>query len=159
MQIQLLAVGKLKEKYLRTGVNDYLQRISSYAKIQISEIAEEKGQEPLSEAEIAQIKNEEGKRMLRHLSPDVYVIALVIQGKHLSSEALAEHLDQLATYGKSRIAFAIGGSYGLSDSVIQRADLTLSFSKMTFPHQLMRIILLEQIYRSFKINRGESYHK
>ncbi|GGA46419.1 ribosomal RNA large subunit methyltransferase H [Kroppenstedtia guangzhouensis] len=159
MKIQILAVGKLKESYLRMGVEDYLQRISTYAKVEVKEIAEEKTAEPLNEAEIRRVTNREGERILRQLSPDTYTIALVIQGVALSSETLANHLEQLATYGKSRIAFIIGGSYGLSEQVRQRADYSLSFSKMTFPHQLMRLILLEQLYRSFKINRGETYHK
>lgn len=159
MRIQILAVGKLKERYLRMGVEDYLNRISPYAKVEVTEISEEKAQEPLSEAEIQRVTKREGERILRQLSPDTYAMALIIQGVALSSETLANHLNQLATYGKSRIAFIIGGSYGLSEQVRQRADYTLSFSKMTFPHQLMRIILLEQIYRSFKINRGETYHK
>lgn len=159
MRIQILTVGKLKERYLRMGVEDYLHRISPYAKVEVTEIPEEKAQEPLNEAEIQRVTEREGERILRQLSPDTYAIALVIQGVALSSETLANHLNQLTTYGKSRIAFIIGGSYGLSEQVRQRADYTLSFSKMTFPHQLMRIILLEQIYRSFKINRGEVYHK
>ncbi|MFD1409694.1 23S rRNA (pseudouridine(1915)-N(3))-methyltransferase RlmH [Kroppenstedtia eburnea] len=159
MKIQILAVGKLKESYLRMGVEDYLQRLSPYAKVEVKEIAEEKATEPLTEAEIRRVTDREGERILRHLTPDTYTISLVIQGVALSSETLANHLDQLATYGKSRIAFIIGGSYGLSEQVRQRADYSLSFSKMTFPHQLMRLILLEQLYRSFKINRGETYHK
>ncbi|PTX62435.1 23S rRNA (pseudouridine1915-N3)-methyltransferase [Melghirimyces profundicolus] len=159
MHIQILAVGKLKEKYIRLAVDDYMKRISPYARVEVTEIPESKGQEPLNDAEIQRIVTGEGERILRHLSPDTYTIALAIQGVMLSSETLAHHLDQLATYGKSRIAFVIGGSYGLSDSVMQRADFTLSCSKMTFPHQLMRVILLEQVFRSFKINRGETYHK
>ncbi|MFC4077258.1 23S rRNA (pseudouridine(1915)-N(3))-methyltransferase RlmH [Salinithrix halophila] len=159
MRIQLLTVGKLKEKYLRMGVEEYIQRLTPYAKVEVQEIAEEKGQDPLSDAEIEQIVAKEGERILRLLSPDTYAIALAINGLALSSETLANHLDQLATYGRSKVAFLIGGSYGLSREVLQRADFTLSFSKMTFPHQLMRLILLEQLYRSFKINRGETYHK
>ncbi|SFS36815.1 23S rRNA (pseudouridine(1915)-N(3))-methyltransferase RlmH [Marininema halotolerans] len=159
MRIQIIAVGKMKEKYLRMGVEDYIQRITPYAKVEVTEIAEEKGQEPLSPAEIDQIVTKEGERILRALSSDTYTIALAIQGVAFSSETLANHLDQLATYGRSKVAFIIGGSYGLTKSVLQRADYTLSFSKMTFPHQLMRMLLLEQVYRSFKINRGETYHK
>ncbi|MDA8351990.1 MAG: 23S rRNA (pseudouridine(1915)-N(3))-methyltransferase RlmH [Firmicutes bacterium] len=159
MRIQLLAVGKMKERYLRMAVDDYVGRISPYAKVDVIEISEEKGQEPLNSAEREKIKEREGKRILRFLTSDTYTIALAIQGVGLSSESLAHQLDQLATYGKSRLAFVIGGSYGLSEEVMDRADFTLSFSKMTFPHQLMRVILLEQIYRSFKINRGETYHK
>src|SRR5699024_6327790 len=150
---------KMKERYLRMAVDDYVGRISPYAKVDVIEISEEKGQEPLNSAEREKIKEREGKRILRFLTSDTYTIALAIQGVGLSSESLAHQLDQLATYGKSRLAFVIGGSYGLSEEVMDRADFTLSFSKMTFPHQLMRVILLEQIYRSFKINRGETYHK
>ncbi|MDR6225397.1 23S rRNA (pseudouridine(1915)-N(3))-methyltransferase RlmH [Desmospora profundinema] len=159
MRIQVIAVGKLKERFLQTGVDHYLERLTPYAKVEVTEVAEEKGQEPMGEAEIQQVIHKEGERILRHLTPDTYTIALAIQGVALSSETLANHLEQLATYGKSRIAFVIGGSHGLSKKVLQRADYTLSFSKMTFPHQLMRMILLEQVYRSFKINRGETYHK
>ncbi|PTM56877.1 23S rRNA (pseudouridine(1915)-N(3))-methyltransferase RlmH [Desmospora activa] len=159
MHIQIIAVGKLKERFLVMGLEHYLERLSPYAKIEVIEIPEEKGQEPLRESEIQQIREKEGERIIRHLSADVYTIALAIQGVSLSSESLANQLDQRATYGQSRIAFIIGGSHGLSRHVLQRADYTLSFSKMTFPHQLMRVILLEQIYRAFKINRGETYHK
>jgi 23S rRNA (pseudouridine1915-N3)-methyltransferase len=159
MRIQVIAVGKMKERFLQLGVEHYLERLTPYAKVEITEIAEEKGKEPLSKQEIKQVVDKEGERILRHLSTDTYTIALAINGVALSSETLANHLQQLVTYGKSRMAFVIGGSYGLSHAVLQRADYTLSFSKMTFPHQLMRLILLEQVYRSFKINRGETYHK
>ncbi|SDX28826.1 23S rRNA (pseudouridine1915-N3)-methyltransferase [Marininema mesophilum] len=159
MRIQLITVGKIKEKYLRMGVEDYIQRITPYAKVEVTEITEEKGQEPLSPAEIEQLVTKEGERILRALSSDTYAMALAIQGVAFSSETLANHLNQLATYGRSKVAFIIGGSYGLSKAVLQRADYSLSFSKMTFPHQLMRMLLLEQVYRSFKINRGETYHK
>jgi 23S rRNA (pseudouridine1915-N3)-methyltransferase len=159
MRIQVIAVGKMKERFLQLGVEHYLERLTPYAKVEITEIAEEKGKEPLSKQEIKQVMDKEGERILRHLSTDTYTIALAINGVALSSETLANHLQQLVTYGKSRMAFVIGGSYGLSHAVLQRADYTLSFSKMTFPHQLMRLILLEQVYRSFKINRGETYHK
>ncbi|OYD07944.1 23S rRNA (pseudouridine(1915)-N(3))-methyltransferase RlmH [Paludifilum halophilum] len=159
MRIQIIAVGKLKERYLRTGVEEYIRRLTPYAKTEVKEIHEEKGQEPLSDNEVRQILDREGERILRYLSPDTYTIALAINGVTLSSETLANHIDQLATYGRSKLTFIIGGSYGLSKEVIKRADFTLSFSKMTFPHQLMRLILVEQLYRSFKINRGETYHK
>jgi 23S rRNA (pseudouridine1915-N3)-methyltransferase len=154
-----MVVGKLKEKYLKTGIDEYLKRMSSYAKIEIVEIPDEKAPEVLSAAEMEQVKQKEGEKLLAKLSQDSYVIALAIDGKMKSSEELADSLDKLATYGKSKIAFVIGGSLGLSDEVLKRADEKLSFSKMTFPHQLMRLILLEQVYRAFRINRNEPYHK
>ncbi|MED3625125.1 23S rRNA (pseudouridine(1915)-N(3))-methyltransferase RlmH [Neobacillus thermocopriae] len=159
MNISIITVGKLKEKYLRQGIEEYLKRLSSYAKVEIVEVADEKAPEELSDLEIKQVKQKEGERILAKISPDSHVIALAIQGKMQSSEELAETLDKLATYGKSKITFVIGGSLGLSDEVIKRSNEQLSFSKMTFPHQLMRLILVEQIYRAFRINRNEPYHK
>lgn len=125
----------------------------------IIEVPDEKAPEELSETEMVQVKQKEGERILAKIHPDAHVIALAIEGKMKSSEELADTLDKLATYGKSKIAFVIGGSLGLSQEVLQRADEKLSFSKMTFPHQLMKLILLEQVYRAFRINRGEPYHK
>lgn len=159
MNISILSVGKIKEKYLKAGMDEYLKRLSSYAKLEVIEVPDEKAPEILSPIEMEQVKQKEGEKLLAKVSPDTYVIALAIDGKMKSSEELADSLDKLATYGKSKIAFIIGGSLGLSNEVLQRADEKLSFSKMTFPHQLMRLILLEQIYRAFRINRGEPYHK
>ncbi|MBN8194095.1 23S rRNA (pseudouridine(1915)-N(3))-methyltransferase RlmH [Bacillus sp. NTK074B] len=159
MNITIVTVGKLKEKYLKQGISEYVKRLGAYAKIDIVELADEKAPEVLSDSEMEQVKNKEGERILSKISPDHHVIALAIQGKMQSSEELADNLDKLATYGKSKVAFVIGGSLGLSDDVIKRSNETLSFSKMTFPHQLMRLILVEQIYRAFRINRGEPYHK
>lgn len=159
MNISIITVGKLKEKYLKQGIDEYLKRMSAYAKVEIVEVADEKAPEVLSENEMLQVKEKEGERILAKLHPDTYVIALAIEGKQKSSEELADTLDKLATYGKSKIAFVIGGSLGLSQQVLQRSDEKLSFSKMTFPHQLMRLVLVEQIYRAFRINRGEPYHK
>jgi 23S rRNA (pseudouridine1915-N3)-methyltransferase len=159
VNISIITIGKLKEKYLKQGIDEYVKRLASYAKLDIIELPDEKAPENLSEAEMVQVKHKEGERILQKISPDTYVIALAIQGKMKSSEQLAEDLDKLATYGKSKIAFIIGGSLGLSDEVMKRADESLSFSKMTFPHQLMKLILVEQIYRAFRINRGEPYHK
>ena len=159
MNISIIVVGKLKEKYLKAGIDEYLKRLSSYAKIEIVEIPDEKAPEVLSAAEMEQVKQKEGEKLLAKLPHDTYVMALAIDGKMKSSEELADSLDKLATYGKSKIAFVIGGSLGLSDEVLKRADEKLSFSKMTFPHQLMRLILLEQVYRAFRINRNEPYHK
>lgn len=159
MNISIVTVGKLKEKYLKQGIEEYVKRLSAYAKLEMIEVADEKAPEELSDLEMAQVKQKEGERLLAKISADAHVIALAINGKMQSSEELADSLDKLATYGKSKIAFVIGGSLGLSDEVLQRANEQLSFSRMTFPHQLMRLILVEQIYRAFRINRGEPYHK
>lgn len=159
MNISIVTIGKLKEKYLKQGIDEYLKRLTLYAKLEIIELPDEKAPENLSEMEMEQVKQKEGERILSKISDDTHVIALAIQGKMKSSEDLAADLDRLATYGKSKVAFIIGGSLGLSNEVMKRANDTLSFSKMTFPHQLMRLILLEQVYRAFRINRGEPYHK
>lgn len=159
MNITIIPVGKLKESYLQEAVKEYTKRLSRYAKITITEVAEEKAKEPLSGAEIEQIIAKEGQRILHHIPPNAYCIALAIDGKSISSLTLAENLHALSTYGESHIAFIIGGSYGLSPEVTKKAHYLLSFSAFTFPHQLMRLLLLEQVYRAFKINRGETYHK
>jgi 23S rRNA (pseudouridine1915-N3)-methyltransferase len=159
VNISIITIGKLKEKYLKQGIEEYVKRLSAYAKIEIIELADEKAPENLSVAEMEMVKEKEGIRILEKISDDTHVIALAIQGKMKSSEELAKEIDRLATYGKSKIAFIIGGSLGLSDQVMKRANDSLSFSKMTFPHQLMRLILVEQVYRAFRINRGEPYHK
>ncbi|MFT8361536.1 MAG: 23S rRNA (pseudouridine(1915)-N(3))-methyltransferase RlmH [Sporolactobacillus sp.] len=159
MNITLLTVGKLKEKYFIQGIEEYCKRLRPYATISIIEVPDEKAPETLSEAEIDQLKNAEGERLLKKITDSTYTIALSIPGKQLTSEQLAGKIETLATYGQSHIAFIIGGSNGLSDAVLRRADFQLSFSKFTFPHQLMRLILIEQIYRAFKIIRKEPYHK
>ena len=159
MNISIITVGKLKEKYLKQGIEEYTKRLSAYAKVDIVELADEKAPENLSETDMLIVKQKEGERILAKISPDTHVIALAIEGSMKTSEQLAANLDRLATYGKSKVAFIIGGSLGLSQDVMKRADETLSFSKMTFPHQLMRLILVEQIYRAFRINRNEPYHK
>lgn len=159
VNITVLSVGKLKEKYLKQGIEEYVKRLSGYAKVDVIEVPDEKAPEHLSAQEMEQVKEKEGERILAKVSDDAYVIALAIDGTMKSSEQFAASLDKLATYGKSKVVFIIGGSLGLSYKVRQRADESLSFSKMTFPHQLMRLILLEQIYRAFRINRGEPYHK
>jgi 23S rRNA (pseudouridine1915-N3)-methyltransferase len=159
VNISICTVGKLKEKYLKAGIDEYLKRLSVYAKVEVIEIPDEKAPEVLSPVEMEQVKQKEGDKLLAKISSDTYVITLAINGKMKSSEELADSLDKLATYGKSKIAFVIGGSLGLSDEVLKRADEKLSFSKMTFPHQLMRLILVEQVYRAYRINRGEPYHK
>lgn len=159
MNISIISVGKLKENYLKQAIVEYTKRLSSYAKLTIVEVSDEKAPEQLSESEAEQVKWIEGSRILAKIPSDAYVIALVIKGKSLTSEEFATKLDKLATYGHSKVVFVIGGSLGLSNEVIKCANEKLSFSKMTFPHQLMRVILLEQIYRGFRINRGEPYHK
>ncbi|TWI59641.1 23S rRNA (pseudouridine(1915)-N(3))-methyltransferase RlmH [Halalkalibacter nanhaiisediminis] len=159
MNISIITVGKLKEKYLKQGIEEYTKRLSAYAKIEIIEVPDEKAPENLSDADMQQIKQKEGERILAKVHPDAHVIALAIEGRMLTSEQLADNIDKLATYGKSKIAFIIGGSLGLADEVMKRADESLSFSKMTFPHQLMRLVLVEQVYRAFRIVRGEPYHK
>lgn len=159
MNISIVSVGKLKENYLKQAITEYTKRLSSYTKLTMVEIADEKAPEHLSDAEAEQVKSAEGSRLLTKIPDDAYVIALAIEGKNPTSEAFASKLDNLATYGHSKVVFVIGGSLGLSDEVMKRANELLSFSKMTFPHQLMRVILLEQIYRAFRINRNEPYHK
>ncbi|MCK2002372.1 23S rRNA (pseudouridine(1915)-N(3))-methyltransferase RlmH [[Brevibacterium] frigoritolerans] len=159
MKITIITVGKLKEKYLKQGIAEYTKRLSAYANIELVEVPDEKAPENLSTADMDIVKQKEGERILVKVSPDTYVITLEINGKQLTSEQLATHMDQLATYGKSKIAFIIGGSLGLGTEVLSRSDYALSFSKMTFPHQLMKLVLVEQIYRAFRINRNEPYHK
>ena len=159
MKISLVVVGKIKEKFYRDAVEEYRKRLGRYCTVEIVEVADEKTPDGAGAALEAQIKEREGQRILQAIREDAYVIALAIQGRQRSSEQLAAHLDELAIRGKSHLCFVIGGSLGLSDSVLARADEHLSFSRMTFPHQLMRVILLEQIYRSFRIIRGEPYHK
>ncbi len=159
MNITIITVGKLKEKYLKQGIEEYLKRLTAYAKVEIIELPDEKAPETLSDIEMIQIKDKEGERILSKINPDAHVIALAIEGKMKTSEELADTIDKLGTYGKSKITFVIGGSLGLSQQVMKRADEALSFSKMTFPHQLMRLILVEQIYRAYRIMRGEPYHK
>lgn len=159
MKINLVTVGKIKEKYLKDAIAEYAKRLSSYCKLNIIELADEKTPDGASEAEERQIKEKEGARILAKLPPQSYVVALAIKGELLSSEQLAARMSRLMTGGTSDISFVIGGSLGLSDAVLARANMQLSFSPMTFPHQLMRVILLEQVYRAFKINAGEPYHK
>lgn len=159
MHITIIAIGKLKEKYLRDGINEYLKRLQSYAKVEIIELADEKEPYNASAAEEEQIKIKEGERIKAKIKPDSYLIALAIEGKQFTSPALAQKIDSLASSGNSHLTFVIGGSLGLSDEILKSADLLLSFSELTFPHQLMRMILLEQIYRSFRIIKGEPYHK
>ncbi len=159
MKIKIVCVGKLKEKYLADGIAEYCKRISRFAKVEIVEINDEKIPDNASDALCAQIKNTEGDKILSKLGRDEYRVALCVEGGQMSSEQLADKISSVTLSGKNTIAFIIGGSLGLSDSVKDKADLRLSFSKMTFPHQLMRLILTEQVYRAFKINANEQYHK
>jgi 23S rRNA (pseudouridine1915-N3)-methyltransferase len=159
VNIQIISVGKLKEKYLKLGIEEYAKRLSSYAKMDLVEVADEKAPENLSEADMEIVKKKEGDRILAKISGDTYVIALAIDGKMKSSEQLANSLESLMTYGRSKIAFVIGGSLGLHEEVLNRSDEKLSFGKMTLPHQLMKLVLIEQIYRAFRIIKNEPYHK
>ena len=159
MNITIVTVGKLKEKYLKMGIEEFTKRLGSYAKVNVVEVADEKAPESLSDADMEIVKKKEAERILAKIGSDTFVIALAIEGKMKTSEELAADLESLMTYGRSKVAFVIGGSLGLHDSVIKRADELLSFSKMTFPHQMMKLILLEQVYRAFRIMKNEPYHK
>ena len=159
MKITVITVGKIKEKYLEDAIAEYSKRLSRYCKLEIIQVADEKTPDRASEVVETQIKDKEGERILSHIKDTAYVVALAIEGKMISSEELAELIDGLGVRGESHIQFVIGGSLGLSKKVLERADYKLSFSRMTFPHQLMRVVLLEQIYRSYRIVNGEPYHK
>ncbi len=159
MDIRVIAVGKLKEKYWTAAVNEYLKRLSAFGNVSVVEISEEKTPKHAGSAEEAKIRKAEGERILAKINDGDYVITLEVEGKPLSSVELSEKLDDILLKGHSKIAMVIGGSTGLGDNVRRKSDFALSFSKMTFPHQMMRVILLEQVYRAFKISRGETYHK
>ena len=159
MNITIVSVGKLKEKYLKLGIDEYVKRLGSYAKLELVEVPDEKAPEQLSDADMEIVKRKEGERILAKLNDGTYVIALALDGKMKTSEEMAADLDALMSYGKSKIAFVIGGSLGLHSEVLKRADEKLCFGKMTLPHQLMKLVLVEQIYRSFRIIKGEPYHK
>jgi 23S rRNA (pseudouridine1915-N3)-methyltransferase len=159
MRITLVAVGKIKERFFEDAIREYEKRLSRYCKLEIAQVADEKTPEGAGEALENQIKEREGERILGHIRDGAYVIALAIEGRMLDSEELAERIGRLGVEGVSQIVFVIGGSLGLSGRVMERADFALSFSKMTFPHQLMRVILLEQVYRSYRILNHQPYHK
>lgn len=159
MKITLITVGKIKEKYLRDAVSEYTKRLSRYCKLDMIEVSDEKTPDQASEAVEEGIKKKEGERILRYIKDDTFVITLEINGKMLTSVELADKIDTLGIQGISHIIFIIGGSLGLGREVMSRSDYALSFSKMTFPHQLMKVILLEQIYRSYRIITGGPYHK
>ncbi|MCI5740629.1 MAG: 23S rRNA (pseudouridine(1915)-N(3))-methyltransferase RlmH [Lachnospiraceae bacterium] len=159
MKITILCVGKVKEKFYRDAIGEYQKRLSRYCKLEIVEVTDEKTPDGASETVENQIKEKEGNRILSKIREEDYVIALAIDGKMQDSVELSKNIQQLGVRGKSSIVFVIGGSLGLSKAVLKRANEKLSFSKMTFPHQLMRVILLEQVYRSYRIMNGEPYHK
>lgn len=159
MKITLIAVGKIKERYFEDAIKEYSKRLSRYCRLEIIQVADEKTPDGAGEALENQIKEKEGRRILEQIREGSYVIALAVEGKQMDSLEFAARMERLAVEGKSHLVLIIGGSLGLSKEVMKRADLALSFSTMTFPHQLMRVILLEQIYRSFRIRAGEPYHK
>ena len=159
MKITCVVVGKIKEKYFTDAIKEYSKRLSRYCKLEIVELADEKTPDGASEAEELAIREKEGERILKALKDDAYVIALAIEGKMLDSVELSRKIESLGISGTSHIAFVIGGSLGLAPAVMKRADYALSFSRMTFPHQLMRVVLLEQLYRSYRIIKNEPYHK
>lgn len=159
MKITLITVGKIKEKYFTMAIDEYAKRLSRYCRLEIIEVADEKTPDQASDRECELIKDREGERILANIREDAYVIALAINGKMLDSVELSQKIQKLGVDGKSHITFIIGGSLGLSDKVLKKADFKLSFSPMTFPHQLMRVVLLEQIYRSYRIISNEPYHK
>ena len=159
MKITIISVGKIKEKFYRDAIEEYEKRLSRYCKFQIVEVADEKTPDKASETEEEQIKEKEADRILSHVKEDAFVITLEIGGKKLDSVAFANLLEQKGIHGISHIQFIIGGSLGIHKKVSQRSNYALSFSDMTFPHQLMRVILSEQIYRAYRIIYGEPYHK
>ena len=159
MKITLITLGKIKEKYLKDAIAEYSKRLSKYCKLEIVEVADEKTPDQASENVERQIRQKEGERILRYVKDDAYVFTLEIGGTMLDSVAFAKKMETLGIQGKSHLIFIIGGSIGLGEEVLRRSDYALSFSKMTFPHQLMRVILLEQVYRGYRIIEGAPYHK
>lgn len=158
MKITVACVGKIKEKYFTDAISEYSKRLSRYVSLEICQVADEKAPENMSEAQTLQVKETEGERLLKVIK-DSLVVALAIEGKKMTSEGFADFISDNMVKGVSHITFVIGGSLGLSDKVLKRADFKLSFSDMTFPHQLMRVVLLEQIYRGYRIMKNEPYHK
>lgn len=159
MKITLIVVGKIKEQYYKMAISEYSKRLSRYCKLDIIEVADEKTMESSSEAEEEIIKKKEAGRILKHIRDDSHIVTLEIKGNMLNSDELSGYISKLGLNGVSHITFIIGGSIGLHKSIMEKSNYKLSFSKMTFPHQLMRVILLEQIYRSYKIICKEPYHK
>lgn len=159
MNVKILCVGKIKEKFYKDAISEYSKRLSKYCSLDIVEVQDEKTSENASDNEINIVKDKEGERILKHLKDRDYVISLAIEGAQKDSVSFSKHIENLGISGKSSIVFIIGGSLGLSNEVLKRSDELLSFSKMTFPHQLMRVVLLEQIYRAMRIMNNEPYHK
>lgn len=159
MRISIVCVGKIKEKFYREAVEEYAKRLSKYCRFEIVEVSDEQTPDGAGAALEEQIRAKEARRILAKVREDAYVCALEISGRQLSSEQFADWMERAAVAGRSSIVFVIGGSLGLHSSVTERADFHLSFSDMTFPHQLMRVVLSEQIYRGFRIINGEPYHK
>lgn len=159
MKITIIAVGKVKEKFYRDALAEYGKRLGKYCRLEVVEVEDEKTPDKAGEALELQIKEKEAQRILKYVKEDAYLITLEIEGRKMDSVSFAKKLEKLATYGTSHIQFVIGGSLGLHDMVSARADEKISFSDMTFPHQLMRVILIEQIYRCYRIINGEPYHK
>ena len=159
MKIKVVSIGKIKEKYLLAGIKEYTKRLQAFTKIEFFELEDEKIPDKATTAQEEQIKEKEGKRLLEKIKDDEYVILLDLHGKELDSVELSQHLEKMMISGKSTITFVIGGSLGLSKDVIQRSNFRLCFSKLTFTHQMIKLFLLEQIYRSFKIMNHQVYHK
>ena len=159
MQIDIVAVGKIKEKYLNKGIQEYLKRLQAYAKVRIHEVADEATAESMSQKEIDQLLEVEASRINHYISNQHTVIVLAIEGDLISSEELASKIENYATYGQSKLCFLIGGSLGLAESLKRKADWRVSFGRITLPHQLMRLVLLEQIYRAYRIINHQPYHK
>ena len=159
MKIRIIAIGKIKEDYLKNGINEYLKRLQAYTQTEIVEVMDEPVKDNPSLSEIEIVKNKEGQKVLKLLKSGDYVINLDLNKKEMTSPEFAKYLEDKFVVGNSSLTFIIGGSYGLSDELKKRANDAISFSKMTFLHQMTRLILLEQIYRAFKINRNETYHK
>lgn len=159
MRITLITVGRIKEKFYTAAIDEYVKRLSKYCSLTQIEVSDEKAPENLSDREMTQVKDKEGDRILSKIKDTQYVITLEIEGVQNDSETFADKLAQLGVSGQSDVVFVIGGSLGLADSVKKRSDYALSFSKMTFPHQLMKVILVEQIYRAYRIINNQPYHK
>ena len=159
MKIKIICIGKLKEKYLKEAIAEYSKRLSRFCKIEIKELSDEKIPDSAHEAEEQKIISVEGEKIMKCIGADEYVISLCVEGKQLSSTEFADEISKITLSGNSTITFIIGGSLGLDEKIKNMSRMKLSFSKMTFPHQLMRIVLAEQIYRAFKINSNEKYHK
>lgn len=159
MKIRVICVGKIREKYLKDALGEYEKRLSRFCKFEIAELSDIKIPDNASTSQCEAVKTAEGESILKKIRSDEYVISLCVEGKSMSSEDFAAKISDITVGGVSTVDFVIGGSLGLSDSVKKRSDMRLSFSSFTFPHQLMRVILAEQIYRAFKINANEQYHK